>query len=381
MGCQATASIDIQRQLLVVRIPHSHESSEHEIAIINFKNELKETAGKSSKPNRQIFNEVSRNHPPEVATQVCFPQIVRGMTNRKAENYPPIPASVDQFVFSLISAREDLKKYYQCSVYYNGSIVGSLFFSSGLVARIPNFNFVCYDGTFFIVPKIFAQLFIICVRQGNRFIPVFFILMTSKHFDHYKAVLEKIKDLVPRFCPEVAIGDFEKGSLKAWKESFPGISMQGCVFHFKQAIMRKLGSLHLKGLYKNRTANCFFKLLMNIGFLPQDKILEGFEILKNYRVGNATQRRNLELLLAYFERFWLSDLSLISWFNSEILTNNFSETFNKSLKCAFNVHHSNPWLFCEKLGTIIYDMELESARIANGLTTTQQRNPDTLQTV
>ena len=86
---------------------------------------------------------------------------------------------------------------------------------------------------------------------GPGFIPVFFILMSSRASIHYEMVFDKIRDMVPSFQPIYAIGDFEKASLKAFRRIFPQIMMQGCYFHFKQANIRKLGELGLKSFYMN----------------------------------------------------------------------------------------------------------------------------------
>ena len=120
---------------------------------------------------------------------------------------------------------------------------------------------------------------------------------------------------------------------------------------------------------------------MGLGFLPQNKMIETFQLLSSAQFGNDIQMSNIRKFLRYFERTWLIDTSVINWFDAECLTNNFSETFNKQLKHTFKVHHANPWVFIEKMDLIFEDLNLEIARIRNGLVTTRQRNPNTLQTV
>ena len=173
--------------------------------------------------------------------------------------------------------------------------------------------------------------------------------MTTKLYHHYLLVLNKIKILVPGFLPKLAIGDFEKASMGAWRDSFPDIKIRGCLFHYKQAIVKKLASLNLKSFFcKNPSANCFFNLFMGLGFLPQNKMIETFQLLSSAQFGNDIQMSNIRKFLRYFERTWLIDTSVINWFDAECLTNNFSETFNKQLKHTFKVHHANPWVFIEK---------------------------------
>ena len=83
--------------------------------------------------------------------------------------------------------------------------------------------------------------------------------------------------------------------------------------------------------------------------------------------------------MGYFNRTSLrNSQGLIDWFNSEFLTNNFSESFNAKLKANFGTHHSNIWIFVEKLGLMIDDLFLEHLRIENNLSTTRQRDPNSL---
>ena len=381
LGCSASASIKTATNILQELRPHNHEPDAHDYELLVLKNRLKEEASKSPASNREIFNATSRQFPLEVASRVSFPQVVRQMSRRKLGTYPRIPGSISEFV-NLLEENSNLRINFQSHIFEDNEVVSTLFFSTRATQNIANFDDVCYDGTFFIVPKIFTQLFVISVRIETRFIPVFFILMTTKLYHHYLLVLNKIKILVPGFLPKLAIGDFEKASMGAWRDSFPDIKIRGCLFHYKQAIVKKLASLNLKSFFcKNPSANCFFNLFMGLGFLPQNKMIETFQLLSSAQFGNDIQMSNIRKFLRYFERTWLIDTSVINWFDAECLTNNFSETFNKQLKHTFKVHHANPWVFIEKMDLIFEDLNLEIARIRNGLVTTRQRNPNTLQTV
>ena len=97
-----------------------------------------------------------------------------------------------------------------------------------------------------------------------------------------------------------------------------------------------------------------------------------------YSIGTTSQNYKITCFFQYFERTWLRDLTLINWFNASVLTNNFSETFNKKLKMKLGVRHSNPWVFTEKLNNIIDEVNLEMLRINNGLLTTRQSDPNVL---
>ena len=180
--------------------------------------------------------------------------------------------------------------------------------------------------------------------------------------------------MLPQFNPEISIGDFEASSMNAFIECFTNIQSFGCYFHFRQAVLRKLGELNLKKFYlNNQTANKWFNLLFGIGFLPISHMQLYFIRLTRFIPGNIIIQQKIQKFLNYFTRTWLTELHKINWFNSPYLTNNFSETFNKRLKSVIKTHNSSHWKFIESLNNIIKDIYLDKLRIGNNLQTTRQR--------
>ena len=195
----------------------------------------------------------------------------------------------------------------------NGVVIAAIFFSENLISTFRNFDSICYDGTFYIVPKQFNQLFIVSVKKGDRYLPTFFILMKNRLSSHYQVVFEKISILVPTFHPNHAIGDFEAASIKALRQQFPEIVNQGCFFHFKQANLRKIGELGLKSYYlKNKVANQWFNVIFAIGFLPNYRIHNFYDTLAHFTHTSKSHQLKSEQYLAYFERMWLRDLGFIN---------------------------------------------------------------------
>ena len=155
LKCPSTASLDIATNQITVIKGHCHDNDDHELPLINLKNDLKDKAAKSAKPNRELFDQVCREHNPDVAAQISFPNVTGAMTLRKCERYPCLPNDACQFVNLIENSHSDLKLNYQGSIYDGSSFVASVFFSERLANSTRNFSTVCYDGTFFIVPKIF----------------------------------------------------------------------------------------------------------------------------------------------------------------------------------------------------------------------------------
>ena len=82
---------------------------------------------------------------------------------------------------------------------------------------------IFYDGTFFVVPKLFKQLFSISFKADGHHFVTFHILMTGKSTAHYVAVFNFLKNLMPNWNPQSAMADFEDASRLALLQIFPNI--------------------------------------------------------------------------------------------------------------------------------------------------------------
>ena len=174
--------------------------------------------------------------------------------------------------------------------------------------------------------------------------------MTGKFQRLYLEMFLKLQTLIPDFQPRHAISDFEQASISAIKIAFPEVQVQGCYCHFLQASMRNLGKHNLKSFYSNiKLGNIYFKMMFGISFLPVEKMDEVFDQITSIQIGNTTQQANISQFVRYFQCQWLGNKELIIFFNSNILTNNFSESLNSKLKSSFASHHTNYWIFVKKI--------------------------------
>lgn len=114
-----------------------------------------------------------------------------------------------------------------------------------LMADIQSKSEVHMDGTFKVVPRLSYQLLSIGYISSDHFIPALHILMTKKTDKLYVAVFERVKEMLPTFSPNVIVMDFEAALIGAVSEVFPDAEVQGCFFHFAQAVLRKFCSLGL----------------------------------------------------------------------------------------------------------------------------------------
>lgn len=130
-----------------------------------------------------------------------------------------------------------------------------------LVFLLKYKNLSCLvDGTFRCVPRPFSQLLILMVYDSGHdvYVPVFFILLDSKMEISYRLLFNEVKESIGQSLNIDKIHvDFEKGLINSIKSQFPKskiigrpfkeffFTLLGCLFHWKQAIRRKLTNLRI----------------------------------------------------------------------------------------------------------------------------------------
>ena len=163
-------------------------------------------------------------------------------------------------------------------------------------------------------------------------VPLLFALMSGRRKWDYRAVLQAAIDLLPS-PPEVRsiTLDFETALWNVFRDLLPNVSLKGCLFHWTQALWRKVQELGLEPPY--RTASRTYKYirkLMALPFLPAARILPEFQRLKD-----GARTASLEALVQYMENNWISTTvwppAAWSVYMLPIRTNNDIEGWHNSL--------------------------------------------------
>ena len=104
----------------------------------------------------------------------------------------------------------------------------------------------------------------------------------------YTRLITKMKDLATRkgleFAPKIITSDFESGWISAVGETLPTTSINGCFFHFTQAIIRKIASMGTMKKYKEDQAfPDVVRQMIGLAFLPVNDVLTTLGSISNER--------------------------------------------------------------------------------------------------
>ena len=143
------------------------------------------------------------------------------------------------------------------------------------------------DGTFKVVPSLFAQLYTIHAPERGKCFPCIYAIMANRTRDSYVELLQNIK----RICrerygeepaPAYVSTDFKSPAIDAYKEVLPDAQHLGCFFHFSQILWRKLQAIGLQAVYRSEEEEALrehFRSLIALSFLHCDHIEDTFDRL------------------------------------------------------------------------------------------------------
>ena len=209
------------------------------------------------------------------------------------------------------------------------------------------------DGTFRCVPAKFKQCVVAMVydRGTKLFVPVFYVLCTSKTHDTYWNALQFIGNACgDTIRPKSVVCDFEAALINAVTDWFPETQVIGCLFHFKQACKRRIVKYRIPPTEAN--------IAMERGVLdmltvidPSKIVSHGFVYVKN-KIRERCKEEAMKYsthkwkqFWGYFERTWIQRFPPKFWnvfgIRRDIIarTNNPLERFNRELNAAFGTPH------------------------------------------
>ena len=142
-----------------------------------------------------------------------------------------------------------------------------------------------------------------------------YFLLEDKSAPSYNMALSILKSHCPDFNSEIFMVDFEKAEHSAIRSHFPNSEIRGCLFHFKQCLMRKFKNV--AGYSENELMKSDLHSVYGIPFLPLNNVVTGWNAIKQI----LTQYPATATFITYFEANWMNiEQPPISSCNVELLS-------------------------------------------------------------
>ena len=216
----------------------------------------------------------------------------------------------------------------------------------------------------------FRQLSTLHVLKSGKVLPCAYGLMVLKRKAAYRRLFRELTDFVdeehlPHLQPTSVMSDHE--SFEAFKEVFPGAEVNGCLFHFSQAVRKKIQGEGRQEAYKGGDLQELCRQLMALPSLSEEAIPQAFAWLEDLAEG---MNLGLVSILEYMEDQWIDNarlpLSLWCCHGKDIRTNNAVEGWHHRFNRRVNVTHPNVWVLLERVKTENTRTELLASQIDAG---------------
>jgi hypothetical protein len=281
-NCRATAKTVLRNgeHYLEYAKQHQHAPRESGLDVSDLINQVKVRAGTSREKPIQIIRNVTRETSPEIRSLLPKDKALSMIIHRERHQNTPIePEDRHQFnVPAQYMTTIDGRVFCRDLNFPNFRIL--MFVTDNNIFKLSNAECWLIDGTFKTVPGIFKQLFTIHAKVGDtngRVVPLFYALMTSKSERCYTQCFEELKALANglnvNLRPAFFISDFEKASINAMLNVFPGVRSKCCHFHLAQIFWRRIQKLGLSKRYvEDRDYSLNLRHLLALAYLDENEI-------------------------------------------------------------------------------------------------------------
>ena len=327
--CKGKAELDCLTDTMVKTGNHNHSTKEHDILVNELRHKLLDQAGTlTGKTLHQIYMDLTLDDP--VGWAILYKHIEPGMRKRRELLFPRIPKDIYEIDELMQNANLGLNRNYKGILKdKDGEPVGILLYEDDLFDVLSLKKGLGYDGTFFIVPHPFYQLWTIFFWERGQCFPGLSILYLGKKKTMYDAAWQYLnKTFGSDFQPEDASGDFELGAANAAENNCPSLTVKFCYFHYTQCIVKNGQKRGLCNCYiNNEEYRHWLKLILCVPLLPDYWIKIAYTELLGAVINFETraERENFGNLKRYIKKQWNSKKvkpENLSAFEREQATNN-----------------------------------------------------------
>ena len=360
--CPARASLHKETHIMRMTTgnSHNHEAPINVVAINTMRQEILDASGTITELTlKQIYSSIVLKNK-ALGALIPYKTIKYSMRKRREKLFPRLPKDLNDIHALMKKAPKELSKHYRGLVTLeDGTPIGILLAEKSLFKALEGMKEIGYDGTFFVVPKPFYQLWSIHFIVGHHCFPACSILFMGKRTDMYDGAWKFIQKLLKDFSPTLAHQDFELAELLAAQANHPLMKISGCLFHSSSAMFK---NHRMKGLfrawYENPQYRSWLKKCMSVALLPAKFITTAFGELLREAIffPRLADLQNFQTFKKYIETQWMfprTKPEFLSVHELENATTSGLESFHSEIKGEIKVHKPNFWLFMLKYNRIL----------------------------
>ncbi|KAF7685032.1 hypothetical protein CDIK_4219, partial [Cucumispora dikerogammari] len=358
--------------------PHTHDAdfslTEKELILINIKKRATETKEQTLDILADVYSKISE----EVLIALPKTSSLRDSA-KKARNktFVTFQPEYEDFPESLkITLRGGRFLQHDSGINDPDRIV--VFYSNTSFDYLKRSTVIMMDGTFKICPPTFYQIYTLHGQLFGKSYPLVYVIMKNKKERSYKKAFDFINqkhDVNPRYI----ILDFETAAINAARNAFHESDVKACLFHYGQAIWRKVQALGLTQLYKeNNVFKKMTRMLLNLAFVPEKTVIKSFESIIEATTQDNTDQ-NIQQFIDYFETTYIRKtsqeetkplFSISLWscntriINNSPRTTNAVESWHRTIKRKFETPHPN---MSKLLDTFQKEEELVTSKLIRSM--------------
>lgn len=344
---------------------HNHEADDEVIQRAAFVNGVKQRISEDpTRPIKRVYdNHVANAHrvvarqgggdrPPVVPD---FGSVRTQLARSRAAYIPPVPHSVEDVIIDDVW-KETWRG--QRLVLHQDNEWGFIIFATRRnIEAMVRCRQLYVDATFRTSPAPYAQIFNVLGDFHGRVLPFVTAFMAHRTVGHYRQVIRRIKRAVLRYCerdwqPDAVVMDFEQALITAVETELPLARLEGCYFHFNQALWRHIQELGLvRGYRDDDELRTLLRQVMALGFLPTALVRNNFRLLRTSRHTRTLIRRYPSVMdfLTYVQNTYVDGNFRIPMWNvfdrnMSCRTNNNAESFHQAWNRRVGVRHPNLWM-------------------------------------
>ncbi|CAF3653882.1 unnamed protein product [Rotaria socialis] len=356
-SCGTYIHTTLTNELLCMNGIHNHSSDPDQIEAKVLRDKMKERILSETTPITRIYDEEIAKAKLTKGAVAILPTITEyrsNMSKARQKITPVLPSTVVFNIPELYQQTLSAQRFLLIALFMQRGKDRILVFASDEQLKLLfESEAIFMDGTFDTTPENFKQVYLIHAHKYGQGLPVAFCLLPNKRGRTYTALIEQFKSqaiiMGKQFKPKKIVTDFESALMPVVEQEFPMANHSGCLFHFNQAIHRKITDLGLAHSYlHNEGIRNQCRQLMALSLMPMNEVRDQFQRLK------SIMSTSLCDLISYFEHQWLDGvvpLQMWNFHNTIHRTNNVSESYNFRFATRLSRKHPNIWSFIKLIQT------------------------------